>query len=97
MTTDKRPKCASIRLGDVVIGGYAKGAGMIEPNLATMLVYLYSNVASEPAELRRALTAAAERTFNALSVDTDTSTSDTLALFATGDARPIEAASLELG
>jgi len=85
MTTDKRPKCASVRLGDVVIGGYAKGAGMIEPNMATMLVYLYTNAVVDKAVLDRALKAAVDRTFNSLSVDSDTSTSDTVLLLATGD------------
>ncbi|HKQ71935.1 MAG TPA: bifunctional glutamate N-acetyltransferase/amino-acid acetyltransferase ArgJ [Polyangiaceae bacterium] len=84
LTTDKRPKCASIRVGDVVVGGYAKGAGMIEPNMATMLVYLYTNATIEKADLDRSLKHAVDRTFNAMSVDTDTSTSDTVALMATG-------------
>jgi glutamate N-acetyltransferase/amino-acid N-acetyltransferase len=85
MTTDKRPKCASVRIGDVVIGGYAKGAGMIEPNMATMLVYLFTNAIVDKPELDRALKAAVDRTFNALSVDSDTSTSDSVLLLATGD------------
>jgi glutamate N-acetyltransferase/amino-acid N-acetyltransferase len=85
LTTDKRPKCASLRFGDVVICGYAKGAGMIEPNLATMLVYLYTNARIEKPVLDRVLKRAVDRTFNALSVDSDTSTSDTVALVALGE------------
>jgi glutamate N-acetyltransferase / amino-acid N-acetyltransferase len=84
LTTDKRPKCASIRIGDLVIGGYAKGAGMIEPNMATMLVYLYTNAAIAKSELDVALKEAVDPTFNCMSVDSDTSTSDTVALMATG-------------
>jgi glutamate N-acetyltransferase/amino-acid N-acetyltransferase len=85
MTTDKRPKCASVRVGDVVVSGFAKGAGMVEPNLATMLVYLFTNAKVEKPWLDAALKRSADKTFNALSVDSDTSTSDTVALFATGD------------
>jgi glutamate N-acetyltransferase/amino-acid N-acetyltransferase len=85
MTTDKRPKCASVRVGDVVVSGFAKGAGMVEPNLATMLVYLFTNAKVEKSWLDAALKRSADKTFNALSVDSDTSTSDTVALFATGE------------
>ncbi len=85
LTTDKRPKCASLRSGELVVGGFCKGAGMIEPNMATMLVYLFTNAKLPKAELDRELKLAADRTFNAMSVDSDTSTSDTLALLATGE------------
>jgi glutamate N-acetyltransferase/amino-acid N-acetyltransferase len=85
LTTDKRPKCASVRVGELVVSGFAKGAGMVEPNLATMLVYLFTNAAVEKAWLDAALKRCADKTFNALSVDSDTSTSDTVAVFATGD------------
>ena len=87
MTTDKRPKCASVRVGDIVVSGFAKGAGMVEPNLATMLVYLFTNAAVDKAWLDGALKRCADKTFNALSVDSDTSTSDTVAVFATGDVK----------
>ncbi len=97
LTTDKRAKCASIRLGDVVIAGYAKGAGMIEPNMATMLVYLYTNAQVEKAALDRALKRAVDPTFNSMSVDTDTSTSDTVALMATGEVPLKDAELFELG
>jgi glutamate N-acetyltransferase / amino-acid N-acetyltransferase len=83
LTTDRGPKVASVRFGDVVLCAMAKGAGMIEPNLATMLVYLFTNVDLDGAALRAILTDAADRTFNSLSVDSDTSTSDTVAIFST--------------
>jgi glutamate N-acetyltransferase/amino-acid N-acetyltransferase len=87
LTTDKAPKCASIRIGDLVIGGYAKGAGMIEPNMATMLVYLYTNATLSKPELDAALKESVDPTFNCMSVDSDTSTSDTVALMATGEVK----------
>jgi glutamate N-acetyltransferase/amino-acid N-acetyltransferase len=79
--------------GDVVrIWGAAKGAGMIHPQLgapvgpphATMLVYLFTDVAAEPAELNSALAAAVEPSFNSISIDGDTSTNDTVLLLAGG-------------
>ncbi len=87
LTTDKRPKCASVRVGELVVSGFAKGAGMVEPNLATMLVYLFTNAAVDKAWLDAALKRCADKTFNALSVDSDTSTSDTVAVFATGEVK----------
>jgi glutamate N-acetyltransferase/amino-acid N-acetyltransferase len=87
LTTDRGPKVCSVRFGDVVICAMAKGAGMIEPNMATMLVYLFTNADVDGAELRQMLGTAVERTFNSLSVDSDTSTSDTVVVFATRNAR----------
>jgi len=88
MTTDTRPKLASVRFrysGSVaVLTGVAKGAGMIHPQMATMLVYLFTDIAATPAELRRCLRPAAARTFNRISVDGDTSTNDTVLLLASG-------------
>lgn len=88
MTTDTRPKLASAKFrakgGTVSILGMAKGAGMIHPNVATMLVYLFSDVVATPAELRRALRDACEPSFNSISVDGDTSTNDTILLLASG-------------
>jgi glutamate N-acetyltransferase / amino-acid N-acetyltransferase len=69
---------AQVGKGSIV--GIAKGAGMIEPNMATMLVYILTDVAVPRAELRRMLSAAVEPTFNSISIDSDTSTSDTVAL-----------------
>jgi glutamate N-acetyltransferase/amino-acid N-acetyltransferase len=78
MTTDLYPK---VRRRDLLGGsiiGFAKGAGMIEPNLATMLVYLLTDLAVPRARLREALAAACRTTFNCMSIDSDTSTSDTV-------------------
>jgi glutamate N-acetyltransferase/amino-acid N-acetyltransferase len=93
MTTDTRPKTAHAMLNidgkQVQIAGIAKGAGMIHPQLAaaahaTMLVYLCTDAAAEPALLERLLTAAAETSFNRISIDGDTSTNDTVLLLASG-------------
>ncbi|HEV3190505.1 MAG TPA: bifunctional glutamate N-acetyltransferase/amino-acid acetyltransferase ArgJ [Polyangiaceae bacterium] len=83
LTTDRGPKVCSVRFGDVVLCAMAKGAGMIEPNLATMLVYFFTNANLDGAGLRPILASAVDRTFNSLSVDSDTSTSDTVAIFST--------------
>ncbi|HET8542813.1 MAG TPA: bifunctional ornithine acetyltransferase/N-acetylglutamate synthase [Anaeromyxobacter sp.] len=79
-TTDLYPKVRRAPVGEGSIVGIAKGAGMIEPNLATMLVYLLTDLDVPRAELRAALDEAVEATFNCISVDSDTSTSDTVAL-----------------
>ncbi|HEX9402042.1 MAG TPA: bifunctional glutamate N-acetyltransferase/amino-acid acetyltransferase ArgJ [Anaeromyxobacter sp.] len=80
MTTDLFPKVRRIEVGDGSIVGIAKGAGMIEPNLATMLVYLLTDLDVPRAALRAALDEAVEPSFNAITVDSDTSTSDTVVL-----------------
>jgi glutamate N-acetyltransferase / amino-acid N-acetyltransferase len=93
MTTDLYPKVRRAALpGGGAVVGIAKGAGMIEPNLATMLVYLLTDAAVPRAELRAALSAAVDQSFNAISIDSDTSTSDTVALLASGQAGPVDAA-----
>ncbi|MGH9746022.1 MAG: bifunctional glutamate N-acetyltransferase/amino-acid acetyltransferase ArgJ [Candidatus Acidiferrales bacterium] len=88
MTTDTRPKwaAASCRIrGKVVrILGCCKGAGMIEPNMATMLAFLATDAAISPSMLSRALRGAVAGTFNAITVDGDTSTNDTVAILANG-------------
>ena len=86
LTTDSKPKLASVplRSGRGVITGVAKGAGMIHPQLATMLVYLLTDVAAEAAELRSALRKACDDSFNLISIDGDTSTNDTVLLLASG-------------
>jgi glutamate N-acetyltransferase/amino-acid N-acetyltransferase len=90
MTTDTFPKLATrtVRLGgaDVVISGFAKGAGMIAPDLATMLVYIFTDAAVARPALQAMLAAGADTTFNSITIDSDTSTSDTVLLFATGAA-----------
>lgn len=88
MTTDTRPKTASASFsykGETVsLFGACKGAGMIHPNMATMLAYVFTDVSASPKELQIALRAAADESFNAISVDGDTSTNDTLLLLASG-------------
>ena len=90
MTTDTYPKfvTATARLGetDVVINGIAKGAGMIAPDMATMLSFVVTDAPIAAPVLQALLSKATARTFNAITVDSDTSTSDTLMLFATGRA-----------
>ena len=94
MTTDTFPKLATrtVRLGDtdVVINGFAKGAGMIAPDLATMLAYIFTDAAVDQAALQGMLAAGADKTFNCITIDSDTSTSDTMLLFATGAAGTTE-------
>jgi glutamate N-acetyltransferase / amino-acid N-acetyltransferase len=80
VTTDLYPKIRSAQVGAGRIVAIAKGAGMIEPNMATMLVYVLTDLAVPRAELRRILTETVASTFNAISVDSDTSTSDTMVL-----------------
>lgn len=96
MTTDTRQKVARATVDvdgiEVRIFGVAKGAGMIHPQLgpatqpthATMLVYLFTDVAAEPGELEELLEPACERSFNSISIDGDTSTNDTVLLLASG-------------
>ena len=81
VTTDLYPKVRRAAVGRGSIVGIAKGAGMIEPNLATMLVYLFTDVTIPRAELRAMLSRTVETSFNTISIDSDTSTSDTVALF----------------
>jgi glutamate N-acetyltransferase / amino-acid N-acetyltransferase len=88
MTTDTRPKVAfdELRLpgGVIRIAGMTKGAGMIHPNMATMLGFIMTDAAVPAAWLRTTLATATERSFNSLTVDGDMSTNDTLALLANG-------------
>ena len=86
LTTDSRAKLGSVALrsGQASITGVAKGSGMIHPQLATMLVYVLTDVIATPAELRRSLHTACDQTFNTISVDGDTSTNDTVLLLASG-------------
>jgi glutamate N-acetyltransferase/amino-acid N-acetyltransferase len=84
MTTDTHPKALSTSVGDATITWVAKGSGMIEPNMATMLAYIFTDARIETAALDRMLREAVAVSFNMLSVDTDTSTSDTCAILANG-------------
>jgi glutamate N-acetyltransferase/amino-acid N-acetyltransferase len=84
MTTDTHPKALSASVGDCTITWVAKGSGMIEPNMATMLVYIFTDAALGAPLLDRLLRDAVHVSFHMLSVDTDTSTSDTCVLLANG-------------
>jgi glutamate N-acetyltransferase/amino-acid N-acetyltransferase len=84
VTTDLYPKVRRADVGGGSIVGIAKGAGMIEPNLATMLVYLLTDIAVPRAELRQMLARATDASFNAISIDSDTSTSDTVVALSSG-------------
>src|SRR4051812_7058734 len=90
MTTDTFPKVATatVKLGKakVTINGMAKGAGMIMPDMATMLSFVFTDAPLSSAVLQSLLKSGVEDTFNALTIDSDTSTSDTLLAFATGAA-----------
>jgi glutamate N-acetyltransferase/amino-acid N-acetyltransferase len=88
MTTDTRMKLASAEFAvgkkTVRIAGVGKGSGMIHPNMATMLVYLFTDLEAEPGALQGLLKAAVDPSFHAISVDGDTSTNDTVLLLASG-------------
>jgi len=88
MTTDRSPKQHAVTVhtttGTFTVGGMAKGAGMIEPHMATMLGFLTTDAAVEPALLCRALAETAKETFNAITIDGDTSTNDSLFVLASG-------------
>jgi glutamate N-acetyltransferase/amino-acid N-acetyltransferase len=89
-TTDTRPKtaAASFKMAGkrIHLVGCAKGAGMIHPNMATMLAFVATDAAISPVLLQKTLNDATRRTFNAISVDGDTSTNDTLLVLANGEA-----------
>ncbi len=90
MTTDTFPKAATatVKFGGktVTINGIAKGSGMIAPDMATMLAFIFTDAAIPSRLLQRLLTRAVAKSFNCVTVDGDTSTSDTVLLFATGAA-----------
>jgi len=96
MTTDTRPKEATVMRDDYAVGGMAKGCGMLAPNMATMLAFLTTDAALSPAELQPILLRAADATFNSLITDGATSTNDTVMLFASGRrGRPADLAQFE--
>lgn len=101
MTTDTHPKIASAKLptsdGNTAnIVGIAKGVGMIEPDMATMLAFILTDAEVPLMELRRSFDGAVQRSFNSLSIDTDTSTSDTAAVLASGVAGSVDIREFEL-
>lgn len=93
MTTDTYPKGSSrtVRIGgeSVLINGIAKGAGMIAPNMATMLAFIVTDAPLSASVARSLIGKSVDRSFNAITVDGDTSTSDTVLLFATGRAKNV--------
>ena len=95
MTTDSHPKALSVSVGPATITWIAKGSGMIEPNMATMLAYIFTDAEFDRGTLDRMLRSVAHVSFNMLSVDTDTSTSDTCALLANGMAGRVPDAEFE--
>ncbi|MGD9158890.1 MAG: bifunctional glutamate N-acetyltransferase/amino-acid acetyltransferase ArgJ [Desulfobacteraceae bacterium] len=90
MTTDTRPKWVTGKVGNAKILGIAKGSGMIEPNMATMLCYFMSDADIESVKLHSILVNAVNKSFNRISVDTDTSTSDTVVILCNGLAGPVD-------
>ncbi|MCF8510179.1 MAG: bifunctional glutamate N-acetyltransferase/amino-acid acetyltransferase ArgJ [Rhodobacteraceae bacterium] len=94
MTTDTFPKgAAAVVQGDggpIHISGIAKGSGMIAPDMATMLVYIFTDAKISPANLQKMISRNVDETFNSITVDSDTSTSDTLLIAATGKAAAAE-------
>ncbi|KAF0175730.1 MAG: glutamate N-acetyltransferase / amino-acid N-acetyltransferase [Rhodobacteraceae bacterium] len=94
MTTDTFPKGAAATLqgegGEIRIAGIAKGSGMIAPDMATMLVYIFTDARISATNLQKLLSRNVDETFNSITVDSDTSTSDTLLLAATGQSAAAE-------
>lgn len=89
MTTDTHPKVAVRQVGAARVVGMAKGVGMIEPDMATMLAFVLTDAAVDAPTLSRLWRRAVDDTFNCLSIDTDTSTSDTAVVMASGMAGPV--------
>ncbi|MET0144220.1 MAG: bifunctional glutamate N-acetyltransferase/amino-acid acetyltransferase ArgJ [Ilumatobacteraceae bacterium] len=98
MTTDTVAKIAeaTVGAGPARVVGFAKGVGMIEPDMATMIAVLLTDAAVDPGVLDASFRRVVARTFNCVSVDTDTSTSDTAVVLASGEAGPVDADDLEV-
>lgn len=84
LTTDQHSKVQQVTVGSATVLGIVKGSGMIEPNMATMLAYIVTDAIIEKEETDTMLKEAVDQSFNTISIDTDTSTSDTVALLASG-------------
>ncbi len=99
MTTDTVPKVAEARVGGTPdrarVVGVAKGVGMIEPDMATLITLFCTDADLDAVSLDAVFRRVMDRTFNAVSIDTDTSTSDTAAIMANGRAGPVDAAAFE--
>ena len=100
LTSDTRRKVATARFKfngkTITVAGMAKGAGMIEPNMATMLAYVVTDLDADRTVLQEVLKQACDKTFNCISVDGDMSTNDTVLLFANGKSGTAADASPEL-
>src|SRR3989338_7701556 len=90
LTTDLKPKHTFIRKNSFTIGAIAKGSGMIHPNMATMLSFIFTDASIEKEKLQRMLSEATENSFNMISVDHDMSTSDMCLLLANGKAGKVD-------
>jgi glutamate N-acetyltransferase / amino-acid N-acetyltransferase len=97
MTTDTVPKVAATSVGAARIVGVAKGVGMIEPNMATLITLLFTDALVAGADLGPIFRRVIDRTFNCVSIDTDTSTSDTAIILAGGSAGLIDLDTFEQG
>src|SRR5262245_27945290 len=95
LTTDTRPKTASRQVGLSSVAGFAKGAAMLGPNMATMLGFVLTDAAARPSDLQTILRDAVEGTFNCISVEGHTSTNDTVLLLANGAGPPLAGAELD--
>ena len=95
MTTDTVPKSASVSVGPASIVGVAKGVGMIEPDMATMITMFFTDAEVPGPALREVFRRVVDRTFNCVSVDTDTSTSDTAIILANGATGAVDPAEFE--
>jgi glutamate N-acetyltransferase/amino-acid N-acetyltransferase len=95
MTTDTVPKIAVSSVGPATVVGIAKGVGMIEPDMATLITLFCTDAGVAATDLDAAFRRVIDRTFNAVSIDTDTSTSDTAAIMANGLAGPVSIEALE--
>ena len=95
MTTDTVPKVAEASTGAARVVGVAKGVGMIEPNMATLITLMFTDALIEGDELDQMFRRVIDKTFNCVSIDTDTSTSDTAIVMASGAAGKVDHAALE--
>lgn len=84
LTTDQKIKVRTMKVGEATVLGIVKGSGMIEPNMATMLAYVVTDAKIDKNQVYPMLKTATDQSFNTISIDTDTSTSDTVALMASG-------------
>ncbi len=95
MTTDTHPKWHCVSIDNVTLLGVAKGAGMVEPDMATMLSYFVTDAQMSPELLQQMLKRVVNKSFNRLSIDSDTSTSDTVIIMANGLAGVVDAETFE--